>query len=94
MSYWNWHNAFSYARGNLEIRCECMTRIFGKTNMIAKGILQDDFPENGVRRRSNRSFRMRTMTASGSSPMHSPRRVVPYFYRNSVVYFQEQQVLF
>ena len=20
-----WHNAFSYARGNLEIMCECMT---------------------------------------------------------------------
>ena len=28
------------------------------------------------------------------SPTHSPRRVVPYFYRDSVVYFQEQQVLF
>ena len=28
------------------------------------------------------------------SPTHSPRRVVLYFYRNSVVCFQEQQVLF
>ena len=49
--------------------------------MIAKGISQDDFPENGVGRQSNRSFRMRTMTVSGSSPIHSPRRVVPYFYQ-------------
>ena len=65
-----------------------------KTNMVAKGISQDDFPENGVRRRSNGSFRMRNMTVSESSPTHSPWRVVPYFYRNSVVYFQEQQVLF
>ena len=62
--------------------------------MVAKGILHDDFLENEVGRRSNRSFRMKTMTVSGSSPTHSPRRVVPYFYRNSVVYFQEQQVLF
>ena len=65
-----------------------------KTHMVAKGISQDDFPENGVGRRSNISFRMRTMTVSGSSPTHSPRRVVPSFYRNSVVYFREQQVLF
>ena len=50
--------------------------------MVAKEISQDDFPENGVGRRSNRSFRMRTMTVSGSSPTHLPRRVVPYFYRH------------
>ena len=62
--------------------------------MIAKGISQDDFLENGVGRQSNRSFRMRTMTVSESSPTHSSRRVVPSFYRISVVYFQEQQVLF
>ena len=49
--------------------------------MIAKGISQDDIPENGVRRRSNRSFRMRTMTVSEGSPTHSSQRVVPYFYR-------------
>ena len=47
--------------------------------MVAKGISHDDFPENGVGRRSNRSFRIRTMTVSGSFPTHSPRRVVPYF---------------
>ena len=50
--------------------------------MVAKGISRDDFPKNGVGRRSNRSFRMRTMTVSGSSPTHSPRRVVLYFYRH------------
>ena len=57
--------------------------------MIAKGILQDDFPENGVRRQSNRSFRMRTMTVSGSSPTHSPRRVVSYFiFKNNKFCFE------
>ena len=50
--------------------------------MVAKGISQDDFPENRVERRSNKSFRMRTMTVLGSSLTHSPRRVVPYFYRH------------
>ena len=50
--------------------------------MVAKGISQDDFPDNGVGRRSNRSLRMRTMTVSESSPTHSSRRVVPYFYRH------------
>ena len=50
--------------------------------MVAKGISQDDFLENGVGRQFNRSFRMRTMTVSESSPTHSPRRVVSYFYRH------------
>ena len=53
-----------------------------KMKMVAKGISQDDFPENGVWRQSNISFRIRIMTVSGSSPTHSPRRVVPYFYRH------------
>ena len=38
-------------RGNLEIRCVCAwheRKI--KTNMVAKGISQDDFPKNGVGR--------------------------------------------
>ena len=51
-------------------------------NMVAKEISQDDFPENGVGRQSNRSFRMRTMTVSVGSPTHSPQRVVPYFYQH------------
>ena len=50
MNDMKWHNAFSYALGNLEVRCECMTRVFLKMNMVAKGISQDDFPENGVGR--------------------------------------------
>ena len=33
---------------------------------------------------------MRTMTVSGNSPTNSTRRVVQYFYRNSVVCFGEQ----
>ena len=58
-----------------------MTRYFVKTDMVAKGISQDDIPENWVGRWANRSFRMRTMTVSESSPTNSPRRVVPYFYQ-------------
>ena len=58
--------------------------------MFVKGISTEDFPENWVGRRSNRSLRMRTMTISGSSPTNSTRRVVQYFYRISVVCFQEQ----
>ena len=49
--------------------------------MFLKGISYDEFPENGVGRLSNRSFRMRTMTVSDGSPTHSPPRVVPYVYR-------------
>ena len=71
-----------------------MTWIFVKTGMFAKGISQDDIPENWVGRWANRSFRMRTMTVSESSPTNSPRRVVPYLPNISVVYFQEQRVLF
>ena len=73
--------------------------VFVKTDMVAKGISQDDIPENWVGRWANRSFRIRTMTVSESSPTNSPRRVVSYFYR--IVrfcfendYFQEQQVFF
>ena len=62
--------------------------------MVAKGISQDDFSESGVGRRSNRSFRMRTMTVSGSSPTNSPRRVVLSFYRISVVYFKNNNFCF
>ena len=71
-----------------------MTWFFVKTDMVAKGISQDDIPENWVGRWANRSFRMRTMTVSESSPTNSPQRVVPSFYQISVVYFQEQQVCF
>ena len=56
------------------------SKIERKTKTFLKRISQDEFPENGVRRRSNRSFRMRNMTVSEGSPTHSPRRVVPYFY--------------
>ena len=50
-----------------------------KMKMVAKGISQDDFSDNGVGRQSNISLRMRTMTVSGSSPTHSLRRVVHIF---------------
>ena len=73
---------FHIARGNLEVRCECMTWIFVKMGTFAKGISQDNILENWVGRWANRSFRMRTMTVSESSPTNSPRRVVPHFYRH------------
>ena len=60
--------------------------------MIAKGISLDDFPKNGVRRWSYNYTSEEPMYYLEGSPTHSPRRVVPYFYRHSVVYFQEQQV--
>ena len=59
-----------------------MTCFFVKTDMVAKGISHDDIPENWVERWANRSFRMRTMIVSESSPTNSTRRVVPYFYRH------------
>ena len=62
-----------------------------KWNMIVKGISMEDFSENWVGRWSNRSLRMRTMTVLESSPTDSTRRVVQYFYRNSVVCFREQK---
>ena len=40
---------------------------------------------------SNRSLRMRTMTVLKSSPTNSTRRVVQYFYQNSVVCFRKQK---
>ena len=59
--------------------------------MIVKGISMEDFPENWVGRWSNGSLRMRTMTVSESSPTNSIRRVVQYFYQNSVVCFEESK---
>ena len=55
---------------------------FLKNEHGSKGISQDDFPKNWVGRWANRSFRMRTLTVSESSPTNSPQRVVPYFYRH------------
>ena len=58
-----------------------MEKLKEKRKRFFKGISQDEFPENGFGRRSNRSFQMRTMTVSEGSPTHLPRRVVSYFYR-------------
>ena len=54
----------------------------------------DDFSDNGVGRWSYNYTSERPMYCLEGSPTHSPQRVVPYFYRDSVVYFQKQQVLF
>ena len=51
-------------------------------NMVAKGISHDDFPENGVGRWSYNYMSEEPMYCLEGSPTHSPRRVVPYFYRH------------
>ena len=48
--------------------------------MVAKGISQDDFPENGVGRWSYNYTSEEPMYCLEGSPTHSPRRVVPYFF--------------
>ena len=40
---------------------------------------------------SNSSFQRRTHDCFGELPSNSPRRVVQYIYRNSVVSFREQK---
>ena len=65
-----------------------------KTDMVAKGISQDDISENWVGRWANRSFRIRTMTVSESSPTNSPQRVVPYFTEYFGNIFSRTKVLF
>ena len=57
--------------------------VFIKTDLVAKGISQDNIPENWVGRWANRSLRMGTMTVSESSPTNSPRRVVPYIFTDT-----------
>ena len=51
----------------------------------------DDFPKNCVGRRSNNNTSEEPMNCSEGSPTHSPRKVVQYFYLNSVVSFREQK---
>ena len=58
--------------------------------MFVKGDLSEKFSENCVRRWSNNYTSDEPMNSEGS-PTHSLRRVVQYFYRNSVVCFQEQK---
>ena len=53
--------------------------------MIAKGISQDDFPENGVGRQSNRSFRMRTMIVR--EVLHYPLLFSPLDYEKTIMGF-------
>ena len=65
-----------------------------KWNMIVKGISIEDFPENWVGKWSNRSLRMRTMIVLESFPTDLTRRVVQYFYQNSVVCFREPKAFF
>ena len=67
-----------------------MTRFFVKTmDIVAKGISQDDIPENWVGRwdEDHNCFgKLTNQFASEGSPIFLPNI--------SVVYFQEQQVLF
>ena len=60
--------------------------------MFVKGISTEDFPENRVGRLSNNSRRRGPCIVSEGSPTDSPRRVVQYIYRISVISFREQKV--
>ena len=51
----------------------------------------EDFPKNCLGEWSNSSSRRRTHDYSEKLSSNSPRRVVQYIYRNSVVCFQEQK---
>ena len=63
-------------------------------NMVAKGISQDDFPENGVGRWSYNYTSEEPMYCLEGSPTHSPRRVVPYFYRHFGSVFSKTRSFF
>ena len=56
-----------------------------------KGISTEDFPENYVGRLSNNSRQRGPWIVSEGYPTNSPRRVIHYIYRISVVCFQEQK---
>ena len=62
--------------------------------MVAKGISQDEFLENGVGRQSNRSFRMRTMTVREVLQHIRLGGLSHIFTDTSVVYYRKEQVLF
>ena len=51
---------------------------------------KEDFLKNCFREWSNNSSRRRTHDCSEKLSSNSPRRVIQYIYRNSVVCFQEQ----
>ena len=62
--------------------------------MVAKGISQDDFPENGVGRWSYNYTSDEPMYCFGRFSNTFASEGSPVFYRHSVIYFQQQQVLF
>ena len=51
----------------------------------------EDFPKNFLGEWSNSSSRRLTHDYFGELPSNSPRRVLQYIYRNSVVSFREQK---
>ena len=53
--------------------------------------LKEDFPKNCLGEWSNSLSRRHTHECSEKLSSDSPRRVVQYIYRNSVVCFQEQK---
>ena len=53
--------------------------------------IKEDFPKNCLGEWSNSSSRRRIHDCSKKLSNNSPRRVIQYIYRNSVVCFQEQK---
>ena len=62
--------------------------------MVAKEISHDDFSENGVGRWSYNYTSEEPKYCFGRFSNTFVSEDSPIFYRHSVVYFQEQQVLF
>ena len=52
---------------------------------------KEDFPKNCLGELSNSSSWRLTHDCFGELPSNSPRRVVQYIYRNSIVSFREQK---
>ena len=76
-------------RGTLDGRCECMTRNEKISENDCERNFKDDFPNNCLGEWSNSSSRRLTHDCSEKGSSNSPRRIVQYIYRNSVVCFQE-----
>ena len=62
-----------------------------KRKMFVKGISTEDFPKNCLGESSNRSLPDEDHDCFGALSSNSPRRVVQYIYRISVVSFREQK---
>ena len=89
---WKWHNAFHMHQDNLEkLGVSAWHERNDKWIMVVKGISREDFPKNYLGEWSNSSSWRLTHDCFVELPSNSPRSVVQYIYRNSVVCFREKK---